>query len=356
MPQKPLPDHLLVEALELLHEHGTAARAAHFATHPDGRRGLSRAGFQARVNAAREARRIGQIEWAEPARETEPPPDYDRNKTDKPPAPQIVIRPTYRVAAMAADGRGKTRLIVIGDAHDSPSLPDKSRFRWMGRLVAERTVDAVLQIGDFASMDSLSRHDANDTLRGKLKPSFLEDIRSFKDALSAFDEGLNGYKVEKHCTLGNHEDRALSFENRTPEIAGLVESNAFTVLGDANWTFSPYGAWTFYGGVGATHSPLNIMGKAYSGLYSENQISRDSVHDVIFGHTHKRVERPYPKLNHQQLTVLNVGCSLPHGHVEPYAKHSLTGWTWGVYEVEIERGRIQKAHWIPMLELEERYG
>ena len=37
----------------------------------------------------------------------------------------------------------------------------------------------------------------------------------------------------------------------------------------------------FIGDVGFTHSPLNTMGKAYGGMYAENQIARDSLHDVV---------------------------------------------------------------------------
>ena len=342
-----------MEALDLLHQHGTAGKASHFATHPDGKRGMSRAGFQARLNAAREAINLGRIEWTAPERPVEPPPDYDAGRTDK---PQVVIRPTYRVAAAAADGRGKTRVISIGDCHDSPDLPDKSRFRWMGAYIREVKPDCVTQIGDLVTLDSLTRHIPNDSLSGKVKPSFQQDMDSAGDALSAFDEGLNGYDVERHCTLGNHERRALAFEEMTPEIAGMVESNIFTLLGDHDWTYSPFGAFHFIGGVGFVHVPKNRMDRAYGGMYAYNQIARDSLFDVVYGHSHIPGVHRYPKLNHQAMTVVNLGCSLPDGHVEPYAKHALTGWGYGIFDITIERGRIQKAHHIPMEELQERYG
>tara|TARA_R100000455_G_C6270907_1_gene126927 strand:- start:1967 stop:2278 length:312 start_codon:yes stop_codon:yes gene_type:complete len=101
--------------------------------------------------------------------------------------------------------------------------------------------------------------------------------------------------------------------------------------------------------------PLNQMGKPYGGMNSENSIARDSLHDVVFGHSHKRVDRTFPKLGHNYITVINLGCSMPDGHVEDYAKHSVTGWSYGVYDITIENGRIKEQSWIPMTKLMREY-
>lgn len=284
---------------------------------------------------------------------------YSRNREApaEPPAepPQIIFKPTYRIAQDRQDGRGKTRVLAIGDAHDGPSIP-KDRFRWMGQFAHETRPDLIVQIGDFFSLDSLCRYDANDTLRGKQKPSLKQDLRSGKAALDAFNEGLGDFRPEKHVTLGNHEDRMWSFVNRTPELADLLDDNIHTLLSDAKWNYSPYGELHFIGGVAFTHCPLNTMGKPYGGMYAENQVARDATHDVVYGHSHKRVDRTFPKLGHRKITVVNLGCALPDGHIEQYAKHSLTGWSYGIYELDIERGGIQAARWTPMAALQERYG
>lgn len=272
---------------------------------------------------------------------------------DQPPPPPI--RPVYRIAQQRPDGQGKTLVAAIGDAHDSPNL-DKARFRWIGRWIADLKPDVVVQIGDFLTLDSLCRYAPNDTLEGKHKPSLKQDLASFKLALGQFSEGLDSYRCERHVCLGNHEDRIWSFTNRTPEVAELLDENIHTILTDHGWTYSPFGALHFVGGAAWTHCPLTVMGKPYGGMYAQNQIARDTLHDVVYGHSHKRVEQTYPKLGHRRITVLNLGCALPEGHVERYAQHSLTGWAFGVCAVTLQHGGIQAAHWVPMAELQERYG
>lgn len=62
-----------------------------------------------------------------------------------------------------------------------------------------------------------------------------------------------------------------------------------------------------------------------------------------------------PNLGHHS-TVLNLGCALPWGHVEPYMHHgATTGWWWGIYELLIQGGQITDFNAISMLELERRY-
>ncbi|MFA6134670.1 MAG: metallophosphoesterase [Phycisphaerae bacterium] len=268
--------------------------------------------------------------------------------------PAEPVKPHYTVRLDRIGGRDTTRVLAIGDAHDGPKVP-KDRFRWMGALAADIQPDVIVQIGDFLSLDSLCRYDDNASLKGKAKPSLKEDLESFKEALAAFDEGLGGFRPERHVTLGNHEDRIWSFTNRTPEVADLLTENLHTILTDRGWSYSPFGVLHFYGGVGFTHAPLNTMGKPYGGLYAENQVARDALHDVVYGHSHKRVDKPYPKMGHRKLTVVNLGCALPDGHVEEYARHSLTGWSYGVYDLTIRNGGIEAAHWIPMATLQDRY-
>jgi len=92
------------------------------------------------------------------------------------------------------------------------------------------------------------------------------------------------------------------------------------------------------------------------GKFAENQIGNESTFDVVYGHSHRPLVKPFPKLNNEIIKIVNLGCFLPDGHVEPYAKHTLHGWEYGMYDITLLGGRISKADWIPMAELEERYG
>ena len=113
------------------------------------------------------------------------------------------------------------RVLAIGDTHDSPEL-DKDRFRWFGRLARDLRVNQVVQIGDMFTFDSLCKYADNASHEGKLKPEFLEDLESGEEALEQFNKGLGPYKCKKHITIGNHEARIYSYEDRNPEVWGLM--------------------------------------------------------------------------------------------------------------------------------------
>ncbi|MEE8362110.1 MAG: hypothetical protein V3R71_08125 [Gemmatimonadales bacterium] len=279
------------------------------------------------------------------------------SKVTAPAAPVIVVKPTYKIARPA--GRGpKTKILIaaIGDAHDGPGVPDKSRFRWAGKHIKTIRHDCVLQIGDMFTLDSVSRFNFPGSLEGKEAPFWKDDMASGKEALDTFQEGLGGYKVDRHCTMGNHEDRYASQIGRQPWALDALKDTPHTILGDRGWTYSPYGEFHFIGHTGFVHVPLNRMGKPFGGKFSENQIGNESVFDVVYGHSHRPLVKPFPKLNNETIKVVNLGCFLPDGHVEPYAKHSLHGWEYGLYDITLLGGRISKANWVPMAELEERYG
>ena len=300
---------------------------------------IPRTTFQARLT---EANRWANTEKIEPERITPRDPKEPFH---------YAVRIRHQV-----DTHEPIRVLGIGDAHDSPSLPDKSRFYWMGRQAAELQVTHVIQIGDFLTFDSLCRYEGNDTLRGKHKPSFRDDILSGKDALSAFRDGLCGYKPELHLLLGNHEDRAFSFTNRTPEMEGILAGEIDNLFASFDWNVYPYGQINFFSGVGFVHVPLNRLGKPYGGKTAKNQIANDCLHDLVFGHDHMGGEITAQKVGtNQSVTVLNLGCALPMGHVEAYVGHGQSGWRYGCYSLEIE-GRIRSAKFYSMNELEASFG
>jgi len=275
---------------------------------------------------------------------------FDAREPPEPPKLRVTISHRKNDAGWSGEVLG------IGDMHDSPKL-NKKRFLWCARAAVELKVDKIRQIGDIFSFDSLCRYDANDTLKGKEKPPFEADIQSGHDALGAFDRGLQGADIERHITLGNHEDRALSFTNRTPEIAGMLTGMVDNVFMSHGWTYSPFGLIDFIGSVGFVHAPLNTLGRPYGGKTALQRIANDVLHDLVFGHTHKRGEFQCPKIGtNQKITVLDLGCGLPEGHVESYVGHGTSGWWYGVNKISIREGRIVSVHSLTMNELEERFG
>lgn len=249
-----------------------------------------------------------------------------------------------------------TRIVAIGDTHDSPHLPDKSRFKWFARHVAETRPDRVVQIGDFASWDSVSAHDAPGTANFAARPRFVDDLESLEEAMALFYNELGDCGIPMELTCGNHEDRITRFENASPETQGALYSQFEDVAARYRWRTHAYGQWLFIDGVGFTHCPMNQMGRPYGGKNPENTIANDAVFSIVWGHTHKAGFKRIPKIGPgQSVEVLNLGSAMPTGHVEKYANKSTTGWTYAIFDLEIRQGHIVGHREISLDELERMY-
>ena len=251
--------------------------------------------------------------------------------------------------------RAKT-VLAIGDIHDSPAI-GKDRFYWVGKHANAIGCDEVVQIGDWATLDSLCSYVGNDTYSGRLKGTVETDFKSLEESHEYFERGLENHKCKKHITLGNHEDRIWSYQERNPEIYGMLSFRHEDILKSFKWGFTKFGEYHFVDGVGFIHIPLNIMGRPVGGINAEQTISNHTTHDIVCGHTHRFKFITSPKVgNKPRLSVCNLGCALPQFHVEDYAKHSQTGWSWGVTELVISNGMITDHAFISMTTLERKYG
>ena len=250
-----------------------------------------------------------------------------------------------------------TKVCVIGDLHDAPGIP-KERLRWLGKHIKNTKPDQVVQIGDFLSLDSCCWHIDNATMQArKNKGTFIDDINSFDAALEELNKGIGNYKVKKHCTLGNHENRLWKWEDRNPEYYNMGKRELFGTLKKYGWTASEYGEFYFIDGVGFTHVPFNVMGREFGGVSVERNIGQSSLFDVVFGHTHKFNDVRFPKIgNSNYIRVENVGCWLHMNHIESYSKLSTTGWFWGVVDISIYNSKIQEVRTTTMDTLELTYG
>ena len=146
-------------------------------------------------------------------------------------------------------------------------------------------------------------------------------------------------------------------KTETRKSGALCAGDYYKVLKRRGWAYTDFGDIHYIEGVGFTHVPLNRMGRPFGGKNAESTIGNESKSDIVYGHSHIRGTKTIPKIGKQQnITVLNLGCALPNGHIESYAKHSMTGWTYGAYELLLSKGRILADKFHCMEELEDRYG
>jgi predicted phosphodiesterase len=249
-----------------------------------------------------------------------------------------------------------TRVVAIGDTHDQPGM-NKDRFKWIARHIAEVRPDRVVQIGDFASWDSVSTHEPVGSAGHGQRPSFKNDLESCEEAMALFYNEIRGLEIPMELTAGNHEDRIARFENSKPETVGALYIQFEEVCARYCWRLQPYGYWLFIDGVGFTHVPKNIMGKPYGGQNSENAIANHATHSVVFGHTHRSTFRKTPKIGiNNSIEVLNLGSAMPDGYVAKYVGTATSGWSYGIFDLKIKGGHIVSHHFIDMAQLEATYG
>lgn len=231
---------------------------------------------------------------------------------------------------------------------------------WMGRWASAMEPDYVVQLGDWLTLDSLSTHAQPGTIERNLLPSFKDDLGAAEESITLFHEGLKAKELAGSGLIfiyGNHEHRAHRFENRTPELEGVVADNIDRVFTAGGFRIIPYGEYLFIEGVGFIHHVNNNLGRPYGGKTAPQRIATDSVFSTISGHTHQRHSAAVPKIGpNLAVRAISAGCALPFGHVEQYAKHSTTGWDYGVLFVTICDGQILDEQWFSMLTLEERFG
>lgn len=273
------------------------------------------------------------------------------------PAPEIhsIPKPRIRVQAYTRPEGKVYRIMGIGDAHDGPNLPDKSRFKWMARHAAATMPDAIVQIGDLFTFDSLNRFDKPGSLPQKTRPSFMLDIESGEEALSAFAKYCPS-SIPKHVTLGNHCTRPLKYETGDASIEGALWPKVTDLLARYNWRWHDEGEFLFIGAVGFVHSPRTIRNKEFGGE-TMNGVANKACFSTVYGHTHRGQILHAPKYGPQGgVTLVNLGTCMPTGYVAEYAKVATTSWTYGIYDLVIQGGHITGHRFISMDELERLYG
>lgn len=250
------------------------------------------------------------------------------------------------------------RVLVIPDLHQCPrNLHRLEVMKWISRHGSQHKFPRVVQLGDWLSMDSCSRHEKNDTYRGRTKPLISDDMDVLKASLGAWEDGRDkGWKPKLWVTLGNHEQRLCDYENANPETWGVMTDQMQQLWGKAGWRTSPFGEILYINGVAFSHAPIGMMGKPISGKTAGPRTANELTTDLVHGHTHRFSTTRVPKIGpRDSVMVVEAGCALPWGEVEDYAKHSMTGWWWGVVELTLRGSEITDWNAVSMKTLRALY-
>lgn len=164
--------------------------------------------------------------------------------------------------------------LLIPDLQDEPGRTQR-HFDWIGKYIAEKQPEVIVQIGDWTDMASLSSWD-----RGKKSfegRRYSRDIESFRKSIERLESHFpKRYKPRKVFTCGNHEDRVDRYMSDNPEIDTL--EHPMDVLAE-------YG-WECY----AFQVPVTVDGVTYAHLFPRTSKGTTSAASVRNGAASARAQ------------------------------------------------------------------
>ena len=158
--------------------------------------------------------------WVRKTKEP-PPPSMDDTHSHGYTAKSVIQKHLDRSSEIS----GK-RIAVIPDMQVKPGI-DLSYASRIGRYLADKKPDIIINGGDFADMASLNSYDLPGS-RGMEGQRYKEDILSVQTAMRMLMEPINrerdksGWNPLKILTLGNHEDRIDRAVRATPKLDGVI--------------------------------------------------------------------------------------------------------------------------------------
>ena len=173
-------------------------------------------------------------------------------------------------------------ILVIPDAQVRPGV-DVSHLSHIGQYIADKRPDAVVNIGDFADMSSLSSYD-----RGKRSfegRTYADDIKSVRHAmglLMAPFKGIRGYKPKLIFTLGNHEERILRAIEEDGRLYGTISMKDLGYE-EAGWEVHPFLEVVMYEGIAFAH--YFCSGPMQRPVTSARALVKSRHCSAVMGHT-----------------------------------------------------------------------
>ena len=153
---------------------------------------------------------------------------------------------------------------------------DFSHLAALGNFIVHKQPDVIVNIGDFADMESLSSWD-----KGKKSAEGKRVIKDINAAIEAMwilleplyklqqaqleEFGEIKYKPRMILTLGNHEDRITRHVNSCPELDGFLGMDSLKYE-EFGWEVYPFLTPVTVGGIAYCHYFQNVMtGKPMTG-------------------------------------------------------------------------------------------
>ena len=248
--------------------------------------------------------------------------------------------------------------MVIPDVQAKPGQ-DFTFLRHIGQYMVDKRPDVVIQIGDFADMESLSSYDkGKKSFEGR---RFTKDIEAATEAMDALMGPIRYYnmraKETKHglyrprliLTLGNHEERINRAINDDPMIDGLISTS---LLPYAEWEVYPYLDVAQVDGVCYSHFfTSGVMGRPVG---TARLLLQKKHQSCVQGHVQKMDIATDYRADGSSITGLFSGCCYEHN--EDYLGAQGNNYFRGIHMLyDVDNGSFH-THSITLKYLRDKYG
>lgn len=256
-------------------------------------------------------------------------------------------------------------ILVIPDAHASPKH-NNDRFEWLGQLIVERKPDVIVNIGDFADMESLSSYDkGKKSFEGR---RYKKDVKAAIDAQEKLFQAMNEYNDNKRATrhkqykprlvltLGNHENRINRVVENSAELEGTISVDDLKYE-EFGWEVYPFLEQVTIDGISFSHYfTSGVMGRAIGGEHPAYSLVTKMHQSCVQGHTHVRDFCERTTADGKRITCLLVGCYLDEDQWEDYAGQANKMWWKGVVILHTLGDGAFEPEWINIKQLKKQYG
>lgn len=133
----------------------------------------------------------------------------------------------------------------------------------IGKYIVDKKPDVIIQIGDFADLESLSSYDkGKKSFEGR---RYLADIEASHEAMEAlltplweYNKSMKKQKMKQYhprmiLTMGNHENRINRAVELQPELEGVLTTDALAYDTVYGWEVHPFLEVVHVDGVAYSH-------------------------------------------------------------------------------------------------------
>ncbi len=230
-------------------------------------------------------------------------------------------------------------LWVVPDCHATPEYDgdDLGRFEALGDFLRSRAKkgDALVCLGDFADMPSLSAYD-----KGKRSAEgrrYNDDVRVAMEAARAAFGGLKG--VESHMLMGNHEDRIDRAASQDPALHGKLDVSdlGYERLFDH---VHPFLKVVGVRGVAFSHYfASGVMGRPIGGASPANSLLNKLHCSAVAGHSHLLDVAVQTRPTGEKVWGVVAGCYTHPDYSEGWCASTRHMWWSGIVRLSQRHGR-----------------